>query len=441
MAQRRVLTWRLGLGLGAAFVLMGVMGVGCGASPECPSGKVCLRYMAWGNPEQIAAEQKMLDRFNAKNPDIHVRLLMVPNSSYIQKAMLMLASRTAPDVLRIDHYRFPQLVEKNYFVDLTPYAKADPDFRESDFFSTALQECTYKDRLYALSVLFGSQLIYYNKDLVKQAGLEDPYVLFKRGEWTWDKYREYAQAMTTRRKNGEVETYGTLVPSFPATAIAVWEFGGEMMSPDMRTSRVDDPNTIRAYQFLADLIWKDKVAPTPADTANNAFAFEGGRVGMYFDWMGIAPRLRGTVKDFDWDACPPPRGPKGLTGVVKGNQLVIAANSKHPKEAWRFMRFLTSVEGENYLASDLRRTFPSRISVAHSKEYLTSEKPPHQMSAFLETVNAGRTLPIDSRWDEWTNIFNMEVDNLMAGRERDAGAVLRRAKVKIDKALSEDPGF
>jgi len=432
---------RAGFPLLSAITLVWIAAAGCGPPQNCPADKICLRYMAWGNPEQLDVEREMIKQFNQENPDVHVDLFMAPGSAYLQKGIMMLASRTAPDVMRIDHYNFPQLVKKKYFTDLTEIAREDKDFRESDFFGTAIQEGKVGDHLYGLNALYGGILMYYNKDLIRKAGLEDPYVLFKRGDWTWAKFREYALAIAKHDEKGQLKTAGLTIPGFPIPAIAVWGFGGELMTPDMKQSRVDSEGTVKAYQFLADLVWKDKVAPTPAEGANNAFTFDSGKVGMVFDWMGMSPRYRKVVKSFDWDVCPPPKGPSGFVGIVKGNQLVVSSNSKHPKEAWRFIRFLTGVNGETKLCAQIRRAFPTRIGVAKSPAYLESDKPPRQVTAFVESVEAGKMLPINDRWSEWTQIFNQEVDNLMSGRERDAHVVLSRAKAKIDTALAEDPGF
>ena len=66
--------------------------IGCGADPY--AGKIQLRYMAWGNPEQLALEQEMCEDFNRQNPDIHVSFVRVPASAYKNKMIVMFASRT-----------------------------------------------------------------------------------------------------------------------------------------------------------------------------------------------------------------------------------------------------------------------------------------------------------------------------------------------------------
>ncbi|HSH95853.1 MAG TPA: sugar ABC transporter substrate-binding protein [Roseimicrobium sp.] len=409
---------------------------GCSRAGGCPDGKTCLRYMAWGNPEQLGVEQQMVDAFNSKNPDLHVKLFKVPGSSYGVKMTTMLVSGTAPDVLRVDHYNFPSFQKKGYFRDLTELAANDTGFKREDFYPATLQEGTVDGRLYGLNVLFGGILIYYNKTLFQKAGLDDPYELSKRGEWTWDRFRESAVKLT-QMEDGKPKVYGTNVPGFPTSVPAVYGFGGRLLNDDLTKAKVSSPETVKAYQFLSDLIWKDHAAPTPAEGANSAFSFESGKLGMTFDWMGMTPRYREAAKGFEWDVCPVP----GDATIVKGNQLVMAASSRHPEAAWRFMRFLTGVETENNLYAVIRRSFPTRKAVAESDDFLKTTQSPFNTRAFITSIEKGKPLPINDRWSEWTQALTSELDNLMSGRERDAKAVLTRANAKIDTILSEAPGY
>ena len=49
----------------------------------------------------------------------------------------------------------------------------------------------------------------YNWTMMEELGLEDPQELFKTGQWTWEKFREYAAAGTRDTNNdGTVDIYG-----------------------------------------------------------------------------------------------------------------------------------------------------------------------------------------------------------------------------------------
>ena len=416
---------------------------GCGRDPY--AGKVPLRYMAWGNPEQMSLEERLCEEFNHKNPDIHVSFLKVPGDEYGLKMMLMLSSHTAPDVMRVDHYNFPSLVEKGYFLDLTNLAAKDPTFHRSDFFPQAIQECLFKDHLYGLNVLFGGNLIYYNKNMFREAGLEDPAEMAKQGRWKWDEFRKCAIKMTKKGADGRPIQFGFGAPgssfTFPGLACLIWGYGGDMLDKSLKHAVFDCPGAIKAFQMIADFRWKDHCCPTQTQGENSIYTFEGGKLGMVFDFMGLTPRYRKVIHKFQWDVCPVPRGPFGNSTLCKGNQLVIFSETAHPAEAWGFERFMTSEATEDELYVKLRRCFPTRKAMAYSPGYLKSELPPFNNWAFVDAVEHSRPLPINDRWSEWTTEFDSEIDNLIAGREHDAAAVLRRAKKKVDKVLAEEAGF
>ncbi len=410
---------------------------GCMKSDD---GKIQLRYMAWGNPEQLELEERMCAKFNERQDRVHVRFFKVPSSAYGNKMLVMLASHTAPDIMRVDHYGFPSLVKKDYFYALDDLIKEDKGFSLDDFFKSAIDEGRYNGKLYGLNVLFGGPLIYYNKTLVKNAGLEDPYDLFRQGKWTWDAFREYAIKMTKKGSHGRYSQFGASIPYMPITYATVQVRGGQIMDPSQTRVMLSNESGTETWKFWYELRHKYHAAPTPSQSANSVFSFESGKLGMYFDFMGMTPRYRQVIKSFDWDVVPMPCVP-GSKYIVKGNQLSMYAETKHPKEAWEFMKFLTSPEIEKQLAIDLRRTFPSRKSIAYSKEYLKSDIAPRHIDSFLYTIEHGVPFPITSRWNDWVGEYNSGLDNLMSGNSSDVKGAAQEAKKRADLALSTREGL
>jgi len=429
---------KTGWALFPGWAVLAMLTAGCAS--RVADSRTEIRYLAWGNPEQIAAEQSFCDLFNSRNRDIHVKLTLVPSSAYRQKMILMLASRTAPDVIRVDHYDFPSLVGKGVFFDMTDLARNDHGFHATDFFPSTIREGTYKGRLYGLNVMFGGEIMYYNKTLFRQAGLEDPFELSKRGLWTYDVFRRDAIALT-RSEDGRPVQFGVQIPGFPALTPFVWGFGGDLLSADEKRCVMDSPQAVRAMQFLANLRWKDHCSPSPAENANSAFQFESGRIGMVFDWSGMSVRYRKAIRNFEWDICPIPVGPAGGVSMIKGNQLVIYRESAHPAAAWRFVRFMTSPLVEMKLYGEMRRNFPTRKAVAYSRQYLDGTLEPHNTRAFVSAVETARELPINSRWSEWTNALNAQTDDLFSGRNLNAADVMRKAARAANDVLQDQEGF
>lgn len=435
LTRRRVIT----LGLAA-------LAAGCGQQQRVDSeGRTILRYMAWGNPEQLQVERQIISAFEAKNPKLRVHLFMVPGSSYTDKLQLMLASRTAPDVLRADHYYFPALARKEYFLPLDPLVASEPDEFLADYVPVAVDEGRWQGKLYGMNVLFGAMQIYYNKSLFKEAGLPDPYQVYRQGKWTWETFVDHATRLTKRegdRKTGRPLQFGSNMVPFPLYASVVWNHGGEFTDPGMtRLTMADDPDTVRGFEAYADLRWKYRCAPTPADSALSAFTFESGKIAMHWGWAGESPRFRKNIKSFDWDIVPVPVGPKDDVSVVKGNQLVINRHTSNPEQAWEFVKYMTGPDAEMLLCGQLRRAVPTRLSVQRDPRYLAANEPPYHVDVFLESVRRGRTLPIDWRYQEWSQVYNSATESYFNVGTGTAESALRAATERVNAVMNGEEGF
>jgi len=404
--------------------------------PPEERGRVTIRYMAWGNPEQLGAEMELIKEFERRFPNIHVRLTLVPGSAYYQKLQVMLASGTAPDVFRCDHYQFPAYAHRGYFMPLDQFIDNDPRFRYEDYFTLTIREGMYQGQFYGPNVLFGSRVIYYNRTLFAQEGLPDPYEQYKRGEWTFEQFLDAARRLTKFDARGTPTQFGVLTSGLEAWTF-LWAFGGDILTPDGTSCIVDSPEAIQGLQFLQDLIHRWHVSPTAAESSESAYTFESGRIAMYFNWAGQAPIYR-RIRDFEWDVVPIPRGPCGRISMLKGNQLLMYLHTRHPREAWEFMRFYVSRDGERILCSELRRGMPTRRDVAKSPEYLQSTLPPFHNDVWVDQYKFGRELPITDRWQHWQREWNKEYELLMLNRVT-AADMARRVQPAINRILAEEP--
>ncbi|GAB4460409.1 MAG: hypothetical protein OHK0029_24360 [Armatimonadaceae bacterium] len=417
-------------------------GTGCRPRENSYHGKTVLRYMAWGNPEQIATEREIVAEFEKQNPDIRVHLFMVPGSAYTDKLQLMLASRTAPDVLRADHYYFPALARKNYFLALDDFIAQEPEEFLEDIVPAAVEEGLWDGKLYGMNVLFGPMMIYFNKNLFDAEGLPDPYTLHKAGKWNWETFVRTAQALTRRDSNDRAVQFGSNMVGFPLYTSVIWNHGGVILNEDRTRFVMDqDPGAIAGMQEYANLRWKYRCAPTPADNALSAFTFESGKIAMHWGWSGESPRFRKNIKSFAWDLAPTPSGPVGSDTVIKGNQLCIYRESPHPEAAWRFVKFMTGPTAEMILGGQLRRSVPTRLSVQNDPRYHQTEQPPFHTDIFIESVRRGRTLPIDWRYQEWSVAFNSATESLFNVNNRDAKAALADAATRVNAVLQGEEGF
>ncbi len=420
-------------------------------------GEVVIRYMAWGNPQQLDVERDIIDLFNQKCANegrkLRVELFMPPAGGYAQKLRLMLASDTAPDVMRLDHFDFPSLVPRGYFRDLTDLAAADKTFDAAAFHPAAMRENYYRGRLYGLNTLFGGVICYYNKDLFARAGLADPYVLWKEGRWTWEAFEKSAVALTERASDGKTTRYGFLLPAQGsggppvwAWSLWVWRENGRAFSEDGRHCLLGDSAATRGLEEMRDLLYVSRVSPTPGDNSTSVFTFESGKIAMEFNWAGLAPRYRDSIKDFSWDIVPTPSPAGQPYAAVKGNQLVMAATCQHPTEAWEWIRFMTSRDVELRLYGDkLRRNVPTRLSLLRRDpktglggEYLKATARPFQTDILPYVLDNSRELPIDATFPAWAAELQPYLDRLFRNPDISAAQLMPIAAAAVDRAIADE---
>ena len=112
------------------------------------------------------------------------------------------------------------------------------------------------------------------------------------------------------------------------------------------------------------------------------------------------PRFK-DIKDFHWDIVPIPYKKKEFqASQIYLTAWSMSAETKHPDEAFKLMKFLCGGEGA-VMQSRLGLAIPPLQSVAYSKDFLAPPGiPPHHAQIFLDAVKYMR-LQQTPREPEW----------------------------------------
>jgi len=125
--------------------------------------------------------------------------VIVAWADYQEKLIASVSSGTGPDIVFFGPEAMPNYVRKKIILPVSDYVDfSRPAFTTYSPQVTKIQEYfTMDGKIYAIIDLGpGSHKLYYRKDLLENAGLEDPYELFVNGEWTWDKWFELMEDVT-----------------------------------------------------------------------------------------------------------------------------------------------------------------------------------------------------------------------------------------------------
>lgn len=314
------------------------------ARPE--GAKIVLRVGTGDSGEGLTPHFRIIEMFEAENPDIQVQLEPVGSGDYYARILTQIAAGDPPDLLQIGDDAVPMFVERGAFLPLDDFiASADYPLDVSIYLPGVMEPGKWNGAQYLLPKDFSPMAIYYNKKLFDAAGVPYP-----QEGWTWDDLLATAQQLTVADANGNVKQWGIQLPGPWTTGFEYWvaAAGGRLISEDGATfiGYMDSPEVQNAVQFYADLYNKYKVAPPPADMN----AFGGGN--SEFDNGAAAMRLFGRWPqsgmkqnpNIDLGVAPLPAGAE-RAGVLFWGGFGISALSDNPEAAWRFLRYYTGKEG------------------------------------------------------------------------------------------------
>lgn len=186
--------------------------------------------------------------------------------------------------------------------------------------------------------LANSYMLAFNKQMLDEAGLEDPNALYERGEWTWDKWREYLLTLT-QDTNGDGVTdvygYGSRW-DFLVYNLLMSNGTGIAMSPEENLS---SPEVAEVLDFVYNMYNVDHVAnPWNAEDFDyNQNAYLDGRVAFWIDACWISDANKESELGFDVVWSPWPIGPSGdestnkFKNVSSGNAWMIPAGADNPE--------------------------------------------------------------------------------------------------------------
>jgi multiple sugar transport system substrate-binding protein len=273
-----------------------------------------------------------------------------------------------------------------------PAAKLD------DYYPASLAVAKYQDRLYGLPWIAQPVILYYNPDLFEKAGVAPP-----DESWTWDTFKDAAKKLTLKDASGNVTQYGTSFSGWPPIQMFIWQAGGEVITPDLKSSPVDSPEAIQAEQFYQDIIYNPDYAVPEAVINEQGFGemAKAGKVAMFFG---------GAADDLDYAYQKDPKNAKLLTALVpKGPKdrttfawtaiTAVSSQTKNPDIAVKAMVALT--DGIHHW-----KVLAPRKSLA-TVDVIAASVPGKKDSApvILKAAESMRSFNIIPQHNEWDTVF------------------------------------
>ena len=319
------------LALGMGFLIVGVLipRLKSLKVPGLPGREVTLKY--WGLWETSAAMESLIAEFNQEHPEIKVEYVQQSHKDYRERLQSAIARGEGPDIFRFHSTWVPML--KDDLDAVPPEAFNAASFQEV-FYPVVAKDLRRGANFVGIPLEIDGLALFVNSRLLKAAGKSPP--------TTWEELRQTAFDLTIRDASGRIQTAGVALGT--TNNIDHWP---DILALMMLQNGVDltDPTdklAVDALLFYTIYARSDKV--WDESQANSTQAFASEKVAMYFgpswrvlDMKALNPELEFTVH-------PVPQLPN--TNITWASYWVegVSAKSEQKKEAWEFVKFLSSKE-------------------------------------------------------------------------------------------------
>jgi multiple sugar transport system substrate-binding protein len=304
--------------------------------------------IVWSNPDLVSWQptyQRLAEAFMERNPDIHVEVLNIPQSGYLDRLITSIAAGTAPDVFT--WFFASEAAERGFYEDLTPYIERDGLNPEELWFPIAQQRAMYQGRFYSVPRDAVYVTFAYNRGIFEAAGVEPP-----TDDWTPEDMKTMLRDLVDYGNNvfgmswGGVDLLLWHPFAYTLGANVVDETGRQVLG------HLDSPETIEALRFVLDLEAENLTLPEFA-----AQQFAAGGSDIFFSTGQLA---LGTIEwgaeafldlDFDWGTVQPPLAP-GVERMSWGDsvQYYMWSGSQHKEAVWELLKFLSGPEAGQIVA-------------------------------------------------------------------------------------------
>ncbi len=309
------------------------------------SAQTTITYWQYDFAVRVEAMNRLIEMFEAENPDIHVVQETFPYDGYQQQVAASLPAGQGADVAQLFYGWLPTWQRAGYVVPL-PEEYFDAAQLDEEF-APLVQAAKVDGVWYGLPTAVRSLALFYNLDKLQAAGFDGP-------PETWDEFVEMAQALTVRQGSRVVEVGYGFAPNGQdhhlVREVLLRQFGGQPYSDDNTMVTYDDEAGVQALDFYTSWVTDYGFAVPEFVPGNNGYR-DGFRqlqnIAMIIDGSFAIGDVQKV--DFDWGVAELPTFDNGVRSnfasfFMNGITPNAAKDPAKLEAAAKFLKFVTSEE-------------------------------------------------------------------------------------------------
>jgi multiple sugar transport system substrate-binding protein len=301
---------------------------------------VDIEYWQYSYKARLDAMDKLIEAFEAENPDINVIQTNFPYAQYRTKVAASVAAGEGPDVVQLYYGWLGDYLSAEILQPLSK--KFFPNQAIEDDFFPIVGTMKVNGSYYALPTAVRSLGLFWNKKIFREAGL-DP----NKPPETLDELIDVAKKLTKRDRAGNIIQVGLTMGPINQDhnwwrEVLVRQFGGEPYNADNTEVTYMNQAGLNAFQYYADFALTHETSVVDF-MDKGEIAFKAGRAAMHIDGSFVLSLFNRTRR-LEWGVTelPSHNDIKANFSSYWVNGITSKAKGEKHAAAEKFLKFITS---------------------------------------------------------------------------------------------------
>ncbi|MGD1823437.1 MAG: ABC transporter substrate-binding protein [Pleomorphochaeta sp.] len=373
----------------------------------------------------------VIEEFETQNPNVEINWIDVPWGDTETRVLTAATSNTLPDVINLNLPFSQKLAQNDLLIDMNEKASDVKD----DYFEGCWNASTYNGKVFALPWYITSNMVYYNKALFEQAGL-DPNTY----PTTFDELYSYAKQI-----HDKTGAYGYM--TFFQDQFIMEELermGIRLFNEDFTKAQFNTPQVIAAANYYKKML-DEKLIPSETITSKSGTGeaiqlYSTGELAMFFGGTSHARMIKDNSQEIynETGVAPQIIGENGKSNIAVMN-IVVPKSSKVLDEALAFSKFLTNNTNQVKFAKAAGAIVPSTKESLNDAFFSVSDNTAATEARIMSAKEVSRGTMIFPPMQNWTEIRDAFIEAFAkaATGNGDASQLLQAAQDKANSFLSE----
>jgi len=299
----------------------------------------------WARTVSKTLAQKLVSEFNATHKNLQVKLTLTNINDDVTSLATSIRAGDPPDVVGLNDIDVPTFTREGAFMNLTSYINKLP-------YKSALSPghvglATYQGSEYGVPYWADLSVLWYNKTLFKEAGLnpDDP-------PTTYAQILSDAQAINKLGHGVNGFTFAGDCQGCLGFTVqpGIWADGTHLTSGDIgsQTANISGNTALQNALTLYRQIWTQHLVPDNDRTDNGTTwgeDFAAGKIGIMPGGYGqVVNLVKPSQLGSEFMDTPLPGSTGGYSTFDGGDDFVIPSAAKNASGAWEFIQWVLQTQ-------------------------------------------------------------------------------------------------